>query len=241
MRRYFVFVFVFFVIYGISFSQLKDLSIEFGLIPTSVFGNNGASDVFQSGQKESTIGGGFFGFQTGIFVKSLWDVGASGVSIPFGFEYVFYRAYHRVPLAPNVTLYIKHFIDVPTVTLGFRYALFKLPFANVKMYTEIDARGNFIGKSNYNVRIDYEAYDSTVIRSVSYKNSVFRFGAGFKLGFLGEIVHPWYANIFAAVNYVNLFGRNNKRGELLTPDPKYETMENPVYNFQLAVSLMYKF
>ncbi|MGB9852814.1 MAG: hypothetical protein ACPLPX_08130 [Candidatus Kapaibacteriota bacterium] len=239
-NRFLIFCVVFAFSIGITHSQFKDLGIEFGLIPTSIFGNNSASEVFQSQNKE-TIGGGFFGFQTGIFVKAVWQFENSPISIPFGLEYVFYRAYHRVPLAPNVTFYIKHFIDVPTLTLGFRYDLFKLPFANVKAYTELDAMGNFVGKSNYNIRIDYESYDSTVIRSVSNKNAVFRLGTGIKLGFLGEIVHPWYANLFVSVNYVNLFGKNNKRGELLTPDPRYETVENPVYNFQLAVSLMYKF
>lgn len=222
-------------------SQLKDLALEVGLIPTSVFGDNGASSFFTAMQKESTIGGGFFGFQNAFLIKTVWQIDQSNFSIPFGLEYIFYRAYHRVPYAPRVTFYFKHFIDAPTLTLGLRYNLFKLPFANVKAYTEIDARGSFIGKSNYSLRIDYESLDSTEIRSVSLKNSVFRFGTGFKIGFLGEIVHPWYANMFLSVNYVNLVGKNNNRGELLTPVPKYETAENPVYNFQLAVTLFYKF
>ncbi len=234
-------LFVFFLSVGIGYSQYKDLGVEFGLIPTRVFGNNGASDVFQGGNRESTIGGGFFGFQTGLLLKSVFQISESGISIPFGFEYVFYRAAHRVPLAPNVTLYINHNIDVPTLTLGLRYPLFRLPFANVKFYSELDALGNFVGKSNYKIRIDYESFDSTSIRSVSNKDFAFRFGLGFKAGFLGEIVHPWYANLFASVSYLNLLGKNNKRGELLTPDPRYETIENPVYNFQIAVSLMYKF
>ncbi|MCX7909253.1 MAG: hypothetical protein N2560_07040 [Ignavibacteria bacterium] len=222
-------------------SQLRDLAVEIGLIPTSVFGDNGASNVFTTGVKESTIGGGFFGFQNGILLKTVWVLEESNLSIPFGLEYIFYRAYHRVPYAPRVTFYFKHFIDAPTLTLGLRYNLFKLPFANVKAYAELDARGSFIGKSNYSLRIDYEALDSTEIKKVSHKNSVFRFGTGFKIGFLGEIVHPWYANMFASVSYVNLLGKNNRRGELLTPVPKYESSENPVYNFQLAVTLFYKF
>lgn len=239
--KFFVsFLFIFFAIVP-SPSQLKDLGIELGLIPTSVFGDNGASSFFTVMQKESTIGGGFFGFQNAFLIKTIWNIGKSEFSIPFGLEYIFYRAYHRVPYAPRVTFYFKHFIDAPTLTLGLRYNLFRLPFANVKAYSEIDVRGSFIGKSNYSLRIDYESLDSTEFKNVSLKNAVFRMGAGFKIGFLGEIVHPWYANMFLSVNYVNLMGKNNARGELLTPVPKYETVENPVYNFQLAVSIFYKF
>ncbi len=242
MNNYIIFVGVFlFFIFSNTYSQIKDLALELGLVPTSVFGNNSASAVFAPGAKESTIGGGFFGFQNGILLKSIWEIKGTNLSIPFGLEYIFYRAYHRVPYAPKVTFYFRHFIDVPTLTLGLRYNMFKLPFANVKAYSEVDARGSFVGKSNYHLRIDYESLDSTDLKSVSHKNSVFRFGTGIKLGFLGEIIHPFYANMFAAVNYVNLLGKNNGRGELLTPVPKYETSENPVFNFQLAVTLFYKF
>lgn len=222
-------------------AQFEDLALEFGLIPTSVFGNNSANAVFTPSSPSSTIGGGFFGFQNAFLLKSVWQVGNTNLSIPFGLEYIFYRAYHRLPYASKVTFYFKHFIDVPTLSLGARYSLFKLPFANVKMYSEIDARGSFVGKSNYRLRVDYEALDSTRVYEVSHKNAVFRFGAGLKLGFLGEIVHPWYANMFVSVNFVNILGRNNSRGELLTPVPDYETAENPVYNLQLAVSIFYKF
>jgi hypothetical protein len=222
-------------------SQLKDLAVEVGLIPTSVFGDNGATKFFTPVNVTSTIGGGFFGFQNGVLFKSVWELGKSNFAVPFGIEYIFYRAYHRLPYASKVTFYFRHFIDVPTLTLGLRYNLFKLPFANVKAYAELDARGSFVGKSRYSLRVDYEAYDSTVFYNVSYKNAVFRLGTGLKLGFLGEIVHPWYANLSAAVSYMNLVGKNNKRGELLTPVPDYETAEHPVYNFQLCVSLYYKF
>jgi len=241
MIRYIFFLLLFLFSYALSFAQLKDFAIEFGTCPTSVFGDNGATSVFINPQKSTTIGGGFFGFQNGIYLRGIWQKSDANFAIPIGFEYIFYRAYHRVPYAPKVTLYLRHFIDVPTVTLGFRYYLFKLPFANVKCYSEIDARGSFVGKSNYSVRIDYEAFDSTLVKSVSYKNAVFRFGGDFRIGFLGEVVYPWYVNIFTNVSYVNLLGRNNKRGELLTPVPDYEPKENPVYNFQLGIGVYYKF
>ncbi len=235
---------IFFALFSLIYvtnSQLKDFAVEFGVVPTAIFGNNNATSVFINPEKNTTIGGGFFGFQNGFVLRGIWQKSESRYSIPLGFEYIFYRAYHRVPYAPKVTLYLRHFIDAPTLTLGFRYNLFKFPFANVKCYSEIDARGSFIGKSNYSVRIDYENFDSTVIRSVSYKNAVFRLGGDFKIGFLGEVMHPWYVNLFTSVSFVNLVGRDNSRGELLTPVPDYETRENPVYNFQLGVCIFYKF
>jgi len=238
MKRYFFF---FILLHSFSYAQLKDFAIEFGTCPTSVFGNNSASSVFISSEKDSPIGGGFFGFQNGIYFRGTWQKDGKNYAFPVGFEYIFYRAYHRVPYAPKVTLYLRHFIDVPTVTLGFRYYLFKLPFANVKCYSEIDARGSFVGKSNYSVRIDYENLDSTDVRSVSYKNSVFRIGGDFKIGFLGEVFHPWYVNLFSTVSFINIFGRNDSRGELLTPVPDFEHKENPVYNFQLGIGVYYKF
>ncbi|MCX7879890.1 MAG: hypothetical protein N2517_04435 [Ignavibacteria bacterium] len=240
MIKFYVFIFFFFFSLT-NFAQFKDLALEFSISPTSVFGNESITSVFIKPEKKDAIGGGFFGFQNGFALNAVWKFDHLNFEVPIGVDLVFYRAYHRVPYSPRVTLYLRHFIDVSSFVAGFRYFLFKLPFANVRAYSELDLMANFVGKSNYSVRIDYEAYDSTVVRNVSHKNAAFRLGSRFKFGFLGEVVHPWYVNLHLGVGYLNLVGRNHKRGELLTPSSDYEKAENPVYNFQLAVGVYYKF
>ncbi len=242
LRNSIIILFLMFLAFGLSFGQFKDLSVEFGVEPTTIFGNKAATSSPRTVTADETLGGGFFGFQNAITLKTVWQLDSKGkFAIPFGLEYVFYRSLYRIPYTASVTFYLRHAIDIPTLTLGFRYNMFKLPFANVNAYTEFDVRGAFVGKSNYRVRIDYTNYDSVFIKDNSFKNAVSRFGTGLRLGFVGEVVHPWYVNIFAGVCYVNLLFKDDARGELLTPTNTNETKENPVYNFFAGFVIQYRF
>lgn len=231
------------VFYGYSFgiAQIKNTSIEFGMMPTLIVGNDKATSPLAS-STQYYRGGGFFGFNNAFFLKAIFEpFPNSQLSFPVGVEYIFYRAYHRVPISRYVTAYLTHSIDLPSFNIGTRYSFFKLPFANVLFFGELNFAGNFVGASNYTVRLDYELFDSSSTRTVIGKQSTFRFGAGIRFGFFGEIENPWYVNITGGINYINLVGRNNSRGELLTPTNVFEPTENPVYNFTLGFSIIYKF
>lgn len=222
-------------------AQISNTAIEFGMLPTLVVWNAKISSPLGA-SNQNYRGGGFFGFNNAFILKANFEPSAdSRFSFPVGFEYIFYRAYHRVPISRYVTAYLTHSIDLPSANVGIRYSLFKLPFANVWSYSELTLAGNLIGASNYTVRIDYEQFDSSHTKTVVGKNSVFRFGGTLRVGFLGAVEGPWNVNIFGGINLINLFGRDNSRGELLTPSNIFEPKENPVYNFQLGFSIIYKF
>ncbi|MGQ9819648.1 MAG: hypothetical protein ACUVQ1_06970 [Candidatus Kapaibacteriales bacterium] len=232
---------VVFCLNSVGRAQIKNTSIEFGMMPTLVVGNDKITSPLAS-STQNYRGGGFFGFNNAFFLKAIFEPSLnSRFSFPVGVEYIFYRAYHRVPISRFVAAYLTHSIDLASVNIGTRYSFFKLPFANVLFFGELTFAGNFVGASNYSVRLDYELLDSSSLKTVVGKQSVFRLGGGIRFGFLGEIESPWYVNIFTGVNYVNLLGRNNSRGELLTPTNVFEPIENPVYNFTLGFSIIYKF
>ncbi len=241
LQKLIILLIVIFIPLGLNFAQFKDLSVEVGTIPVRVFGNNAITASLRETPEGGSLGGGFFGFQNSFALKSVWQVDSKGrFAIPFGVEWVFYRALYRIPYTSSVTFYIDHSIDVPTLTLGFRYNMFKLPFANVKAYTEFNARGAFVGKNNFRTRVEYLNYDSVHTANRSYKNGVFRLGGGLNFGFVGEIAHPWYVNILTGVSYVNLLFKNDARGELLTIVNTNELKENPVYNFYVGLLVQYR-
>ncbi len=225
------------------FAQLRDFAVEFGTSPIRLFGNENTTKVIiPHSSADTSFGGGFFGFQNAFSLKGVWTVSKSNkLFIPFGLEYSFLRALHRIPLTRFVTAYIKHSIDLPTFTIGVRYYMFKLPFASVNAYVEPDLRGSFVGKSNYSQKIEYELSDSLHIRSFSGKSGVFRLGAGLKLGVVGEVVPPVYVNIYCGVSGINFFNRDDSRGELLTPLGIGETKENLVYSTLLGILIQYHF
>lgn len=233
-------VFVF-CLHFIGLAQIKNTSIEFGMMPTLIVGNDKTTSPLAS-STQYYRGGGFFGFNNAFFLKAIFEpLPNSKLSFPVGIEYIFYRAYHRVPISRYVTAYLTHSIDLPSVNIGARYSFIKLPFANVRFFGELNIAGNFVGASNYTVRLDYELFDSSSTKTVIGKQSTFRFGGGIRFGFFGEIENPWYVNICGGINFINLVGRNNSRGELLTPTNVFEPTENPVYNFTLGFSIIYKF
>lgn len=239
--KFIILLVVYFFFFGNYYlkSQLKNISVEFGMLPSLVVWNDKITSPLGS-SSQNYRGGGFFSFNNAFSFKTVFKPFANyHFSFPIGFEYIFYRAYHRVPISPFVTAYLTHSIDLPSINIGSRYSFFKLPFANVWTYGELNLSGNFVGSSKYSVKIDYQLLDSSSAKAVIGKTSVFRFGGSLRFGFLGEIDGPWNVNIYSGLNLLNLLGRQDSRGELLTPSNIFEPKENPVYNFQLGLSIIY--
>ncbi len=227
-----------------SNAQFKNVSLTAGLVTTSILGDNPGTwpIVERDVNVNHDIGGSFRGNQPGFGFRLMFPLGnGDKFNVPVGLDYIYYRALEKVPITQKTTLFLRHTVSIPTAALGLNYYLFKFPIANVKAYTGVEARGSFLQEGNFYRRFEYELQDSTRIIDTKAKDAGFRLGALWKLGVEGEFIYPWYVNTGVAFGAVNLVGRDNERGELLTPMKSFETKESMVYNFHLYFMIQYKF
>jgi hypothetical protein len=222
-------------------------SISGGLNTTIVLGNNPGTQPFAEHDptKPPLFGGGFSGPQPGI--KILFDFPVKNndrLSVPFGFDYTFFTGLESIPQSYFVTQYISHYIDIATLSLGLRYALLKYQIADAKIFLGLDATSSFISKSNFSVTTQYKLSDSVEVLSLSQKSACTRFGGALSFGIEGQIAPSWYVNINGSFGILNLLGRDNSRGELLTPakiTPFYtENTEQFIYTFHYAFLVQYR-
>lgn len=225
-------------------AQFKNVSVSAGLVTTSILGDNPGTwpIVERDVNINRDIGGSFRGSQPGFGIRFNFPVSKyPNLNIPIGFDYIYYHALEKVPITQKSTLFLRHTVAVPTATMGVNYFLFKFPVANVKAYTGIEARGSFVQEGNFYRRFEFELQDSIKIIDTKSKDAGFRLGALLKFGVEGEFISPWYVNTGIAFGAVNLIGRDNERGELLTPMKSFETSESIVYNMHLFFMIQYKF
>src|SRR5690606_3976962 len=72
-----------------------------------------------------------------------------------------------------------------------------------------------------------------------YKSDVWRFSFMPKIGVEGELTDDIYINASVGFQTLNLLGRDNRRGELLTPITDFETQESLVKSFVFSFMLQY--
>lgn len=225
-----------------SNAQLKNISLSAGLVTTQILGDNpGTWPVLERDTSiKRSIGGSFRGNQPGFGFKLDLPLDKNrDFVVPLGFEYIYYRALERVPLYTKTTLYIRNSVSVPTGTLGLNWFFMKFPIANVRSYAGIEARGSFLRQDEFYRRIEYPDHDE--IKDSIYKQSAFRMGAALKLGIEGEFLSPWYVTTGLSFDAMNLIGRDNTRGELLTPMNDFETSESVVWNMHFYFMIQYRF
>ena len=75
---------------------------------------------------------------------------------------------------------------------------------------------------------------------VKTKPSTFRLGGALKLGIVGEIFDPWYLNTSIGIGVVNFVGKEDSRGELLTPSRRYENIESPLNLLLFTLLIQYR-
>lgn len=225
------------------FSQFKNLSITSGISTISILGNNpGAKSIIERDTTKEPIYGGSFKTPQPCFSLQA-NIGLDDENrfiIPIGFEYVYFNALERIPAATQLTVYLRHSISIPTFYTGFMFQFMKFPLANVKAYGGIEARASFVQEGVFYRRFYYHALDSSFIYESKTKDAATRLGAVIRLGFQGEVIDPWFVNFSVAYGVMNLLGRNDKRGELLTPLTNFETKESMVFNLHFALLVQYR-
>lgn len=178
----------------------------------------------------------------GLGIRGMWIFDEErNLRANFGLDYHFYSSRTR-ELSGGLIVYKSNTHYIPAITGGFEYAFLTLPLAQAKVYAGIDVRGTFVVANTYKEEYEYvidPRQNSTVTLS---KEGAFRLGGGGRLGIEGEIFDPWYVNLSVGWSFMNAVGRDDARGELLTPyfDPKYENKETRVYNIFANLFVQYR-
>lgn len=227
------------------YSQIKNLSISSGLVTTNILGDgpNTAPMIPRDNDtsKDFSSGGSFKGVQPGIAVFLNIGFGEdSPFTVPIGYEYTMYDARERIPVTMQTTAWFKHTVNVSTITLGLDYEIVKTALSKVGIYAGLEGRASFIPAGNLYSKIEYKTTNQLVINNRKTKDSAFRFGGQVKFGIKGEIIPPLFINSSFGLGIMNLTGRDNERGELLTPDIRYETKESIIYNSFFSLILQYE-
>ena len=222
-------------------------SLQLGMTTLHILGDNPATKpmIERDTTGNAVFGGSFDGGQPGFSLRLLMALDTSNIiSIPIGIDFTLFEALERYPVARYVSVKYKHTVFNPTFVVGLNYALVRYPISKSKIYAGLEARGSLITSSRLESRLDFLALDSTYTKVLEIKNSAFRLGAAVRLGIEGQVAKDWDVNMSCAIGVMNLIGRDNSRGELLTPLRKTpyteETKESYVYNFLFSMSIMYR-
>jgi len=230
-----------------------EIHVGVGLVTSWLNGANPASDIIFPRDTVHSIGGGFNGQQPGIALRGIFIMDPDRrIRITTGLDYIWYTGLQRIE-GPGYTFYARHTLEIPTIILGFEYAFLTLPLANAKVYAGVDARYSIVSGGSFRRRVVYKNFDkiddTTIASKPFYGNQAYpqfesqsRLGAALKLGIEGELLDPIYVNISGSYGAINLVGRNDIRGELLTPSKEVaETQESVLGNIFFTMMMQYRF
>jgi len=230
-----------------SYSQLGNIRIGTGLATIDILGENYSTLPLIYITPNGTIrGGGFSQTQSGIRLEAIMPLDINErFEIPLGFEYVFFRAREKSVFSETGAYYTTHFKDLGFITLGLNYSVFKFDafVAKAKLYAGIDSRLAIIDSGEIKVRLEAPAVNKFETTSAPSKGNI-RLGANFNLGLNGELNEFILVDLKCGVGIMNLVGKNDLYGELLTYNRSIEyseTKESFVWTFNLAMTLQYKF
>ncbi len=206
----------------------ENLNIE-SLMPSD---NNG-STVF-GGQ----MGGGHPGYHVQFTAYLDWQ---ENYRIPIGISQNFMSSANTRPASSQgiLTRY-NHNIDLIKLNAGFHVALFDFPSSEAKVYIGSELIYSFIINSNYSERFDFLAAgeDDVDLAKMSKENAT-RIGGLLRLGVEGHLHKRMYINVGLGMGCLNVFGRDDERGELFTFTNTIEIQESYVYFIDFSLILQY--
>lgn len=204
--------------------------------------NPGAKPMLErDSTKKQVVGGSFDMAQPGLQFQLLYPIDkAEKWKVPIKFEHYFFHAAEIVPLSRYIRYDLEHKVQITAISLGLNHYFFKAPFANVNFFAGAEIKANMLSDNEYNYFQDHKIDDTRDTSvTLSPKKACQRIGAAFHLGFEGEVESPVYVIANAAVGSMNLIGKDDERGELLTI-LNYEDKESTVFYWQIVFAIQYR-
>ncbi len=226
-----------------SYSQIgAKLNVAAGIVTTNIVGKNRATSPIgpTSAVEEAFIGGSFRNAQPGISLKGtfLFD-DMKDLRLTTTLDYMLFSGKEKYGVPPNVTIAYVHDLNIASIGLGLEYVWANLDFANAKLYSGFDIRSNYIHKSYFKESIKYldKFKDDDIFEAG--KDDAWRFGGNIRLGVEGRLRSNFYVNTGLSLGVLNIIGRDDDRGELLTPLAIFESKENMLSVLQIYILIQY--
>jgi hypothetical protein len=223
---------------------LGRIALSVGISTMRFLGNNPAvSPIIQRDESKPLVNGAsLFGTHPGgsIFLTMYLDKNEK-FRIPIGFDYFFLDGGEKMPVSKIVVQTFTNKQKIGIISAGFDYSFYQTRLAMAKAYAGLMTKSVFIGESKFMINTEYSDQNLNFEKQYSSKNSTFRFGGMIRLGIEGELTSPWFVNTYVGVGAMNLFGRDDARGELLTLSNNNETKETILYYWQFSINLQYRF
>lgn len=212
-----------------------------GIETSQILGDNhGQLPMLQRDTSKADIrGGGFISGNPGItaLLTMMMDK-EENLRVPIGISHYFYNSAQLIPASSALTVQLRHIVSITSLYTGAYYSFASFELARARAYGGVEVRGTFIYGDEFSVEYQYKEIPDEL--NTSSKESAFRLGGAVRLGVEGKLWDPWYVNISGAYSVINLFGRDNARGELLTPKEQPETEESYLQNFHFAFILQFR-
>jgi len=213
-----------------------------GIVTTNIISDNRATLPIgpTAIEGEAFIGGSFKNAQPGIQLKGtyLFDNNPD-LRLTTTFNYMFFSGRERYGYPPNVVIFYKHDVNIASLSAGLEYVWANLDFANAKLYAGFDIQGSSIHDAYFLEHVKFlDKYEPDWIFEYD-KGSVYRFGGNVRIGVEGKLRNKVHVNTGFAVGIMNLLGRDDNRGELLTPLKVFESKENILPVFQVFILIQY--
>lgn len=223
------------------FSQIgARYNLAAGLLTTNILGNNRAklSIIPPPGKPDAYIGGSFAYSQPGIQLRSTFPLeNYENIRISGYLNYSFFSGRERAVTSTTISKVVYLFrnsLDITSFGIGGEYIWANLKFANAKLYSGVDIQATLVHNINTEFLEDYldvEGQDN--LYKYDPKPSAFRLGGNLKLGVEGRLREIVHVNAGVSIGALNLIGRDDTRGELLTPLKLQEDKENLLYLAQV--------
>ncbi|MDT3739743.1 MAG: hypothetical protein RO257_09600 [Candidatus Kapabacteria bacterium] len=213
-----------------------------GLISTGIVGDNRAKlpMATTSTDEDAFTGGSFKYTQPGIQARLTFPINNyEDFRFISTFEYTFFVGRERFGY-DNVTVLFSNKLNLMSFGFGLEYVWANLDFANAKLYTGVDVKANYIYKIYSDRYIKYlDNYIEPDLLIYDAKEDALRFGGNIKLGVEGRLRQNFHVNTGFSLGLVNLIGRDDSRGELMTPSTDFENHESFLPVLQVFVLVQY--
>ncbi len=221
------------------------VSVGFGLRTATILGKNANTKPIASNDTNDRggLGGSMSDAQPGIEFRSTFSLTKEDrFRIPVSLEYSFYTANERFPIDKYVEDYYHHSLNVFEASTGLHYVVKRVFGARAKIYTGLEAKGSYIHNVEYTITRNYfnlPNYGGK--KKMEAKENAFRIGALGRIGVEGRLEGNWYVNTSLGLSAMNIFMRDDNRGELMTVQRLFEDKEALLWQFNFSLLIQYNF
>ncbi len=206
-----------------------------------LFNHPAANSMYFDNDKDFTEGGSFDGAQSGFDLRVMYIMpNNEKLYFSTGLEYTFFSSKEQYAISNTSVTNYSHKINLLSPYIGAYYRILRVPLANTNIYIGPELKFNYIhnGQFQYNVENMQDNEKSQIIDKY-YKGNTFRLGGLLRIGAEGEISEQIGANISVGLHWVNMLGRDNSYGELLTISRNEKTEIN-LFMINFNISIFYR-